>query len=283
MLFYVLDSLRAAGIRRLLINLWYQKKLIQKAVSGYARSHRMTVRFLHEPDLLGTGGALANAGPYLSEPFFIVNADSFPVGFSFKKMEASHRGLATLAVRPLGKNETFNPVGVNGKNKLVRITHTFGKGGKDHHFLGIHRLEPEALMFLPQKKKHENFNIKDFYLNMYRAGETINAFQCRNIYKGDPGIFSGYRGAHDFLLKRRGKKTYIGKEVSGLRSAKIGTGSVIGNRVMLGAGARLSRAIIFDGVTIPANACIRDAIVATSPPGNLVKSVFTHDKELPLP
>ncbi len=197
MVFYVMDALHTAGVKKIVVNLHFHARTLQKSLSLYA-GKMFEIQFLHESTLVGTGGALRNARSCLREPFFLVNADFLPVGFSFEQMEESHQGLATLAVRPMKSNELYNPVGVNEQGKIVRVNNVFGSGGKDHQFLGVHRLEPEALEYLCDEHVFPIF--KGLYSRMFSSNRAIHSHICKNAFSGDLGTLSGYLEAREFLL-----------------------------------------------------------------------------------
>ncbi|MBI4180296.1 nucleotidyltransferase family protein, partial [bacterium] len=120
MVFYVLDALRRAGVRRFLVNLHAHPEIVQRALADYGKRHGVRFTFLLERKLLDTGGALRNARRILTEPFWLVNCDFFPEGFSFQKMERAHRrsgAIVTLAVRPKSPGEPYNPVGVDRRGR----------------------------------------------------------------------------------------------------------------------------------------------------------------------
>lgn len=198
MVFHVLDALRAAGVRRFLVNLHAHPRVLRPALEKYGRRHRVTFEFLRERILLDTGGALDNARRFLTEPFWLVNCDFFPGGFSFPRMEAFHRrsaSIATLAVRPMRRGEPFNPVGVDRRGRVVRVTGVFGRGGRDHVFLGVHRLDPAVMEHLDRKKK--KFPIfPGLYRNLEREGHPIGAFPSPSCLDLDLGTLEGYFNAN---------------------------------------------------------------------------------------
>ena len=280
MVFYVMDALHIAGVKKIVVNLHAHAQAVRKSLSLYAGKKKLRIQFLHESTLLGTGGALRNARSCLNEPFFLVNADFIPAGFSFGQMEKTHEELATLAVRPMKSGGHYNPVGVDKQGKIVRVNNVFGSGGKDHQFLGVHRLEPKALEFLCDEHIFPIF--KGLYYRMFSSNQPIKAYICKNAFSGDPGTPSGYLAANEFLLKKSGQKKWIGPDVHGLKKTKIGNGTVLRHGVCLGAGVKVSHAVIFPNVNIPPHTVIHNAIAGSSPAGDLIGKVFMNGKEAPL-
>jgi len=68
-----LDRLEAVGVERAVVNLHYKAELVQRHLQ---RRERPRISFSPEPELLDTGGGIAQALPQLDEPFFVVNCDA---------------------------------------------------------------------------------------------------------------------------------------------------------------------------------------------------------------
>ena len=69
-----LDRLAASGIGKAVVNTHY---LADQVEAHLRRRSDMEIVISHEPELLDTGGGVANALPHLGdEPFLVVNADS---------------------------------------------------------------------------------------------------------------------------------------------------------------------------------------------------------------
>jgi len=71
---HVLDRLDEAGVAEAAVNTHYKGAMIEAALAGW-NAPRLT--FFAEPELLETGGGVANALPFLgADPFFVVNSDA---------------------------------------------------------------------------------------------------------------------------------------------------------------------------------------------------------------
>ena len=70
----VLEMLEAWGVREVAVNLHWRPEMIREYLAERASGTR--VRFSHEPEILGTGGALRPLGSFLEGgPFWVVNSD----------------------------------------------------------------------------------------------------------------------------------------------------------------------------------------------------------------
>ncbi len=74
---YVVRELAASGIRELVFAVGYRGEMIQEAFGDGSRLG-VRISYAFEETLLGTGGAVRNAAPFLTDPyFFVLNGDSF--------------------------------------------------------------------------------------------------------------------------------------------------------------------------------------------------------------
>ncbi|HUZ72190.1 MAG TPA: nucleotidyltransferase family protein [Stellaceae bacterium] len=69
---HVLDRLVGVGVRRVVVNLHYRAEMIERHL---AARRDVDLRFSFEPDLLDTGGGVAQALPQLDDVFYVVNSD----------------------------------------------------------------------------------------------------------------------------------------------------------------------------------------------------------------
>ena len=74
---YVVRELAASGIRELVFAAGYRGEMIQEAFGDGSRLG-VRISYAFEETLLGTGGAVRNAAPFLTDPyFFVLNGDTF--------------------------------------------------------------------------------------------------------------------------------------------------------------------------------------------------------------
>ena len=71
---HAIDRLADAGVQHVVVNTHY---LADRIAEQLARRETPSIEISNEPDLLDTGGGVANALPSLGEVFFVVNADVF--------------------------------------------------------------------------------------------------------------------------------------------------------------------------------------------------------------
>ena len=109
---YVAEYLARFGIREVLVNLHHQPDSVRDALGDGSR-FGVRLRYIYEPEILGTGGALDNAREFLEdEPFVVING-KIVTDIDLHAACATHRergALATLVLRPNPARERFSQV-----------------------------------------------------------------------------------------------------------------------------------------------------------------------------
>lgn len=71
---HAIDRLALAGVENVVVNVHYKAAMV---AAQLARRNHPRIVISQEPELLDTGGGVAQALPLLDDPFFVVNADVF--------------------------------------------------------------------------------------------------------------------------------------------------------------------------------------------------------------
>jgi N-acetyl-alpha-D-muramate 1-phosphate uridylyltransferase len=169
MIDHALDKLVAIGVKRAVINLHYKGE----AIENHLRNRRdIEIIFIHEEELLETGGGVKNALPNLGDaPFFCINTDLI---FTDAPLESSLLGMATTWDSDkmdclLLVKETTQTVGFDhakGDYFLDPITPQLGRlhsrkaaPPRPYVFIGTQIVKPQA--YAPVADKHFS-NLKIF-------------------------------------------------------------------------------------------------------------------------
>lgn len=145
---HILGSLAQAGICRAVVNTHH--------LAGDFRSLRppseLDLRVVHEPEILGTAGGLANAAPLLGEGDVVVwNGDIHAPSLDLLALLEAHRrakASATWIVAPRVAGE--GTVGLDAEGHVVRLRgQRFGEEARGGDFLGISVVGPELRASLP--------------------------------------------------------------------------------------------------------------------------------------
>ncbi len=185
------ERLRQAGCRAVMINTHYHPEQIERFLAG--RSYAIPVSTRHEPEILGTGGAIRNVADFWQDegPLLVVNSDivtdiDLARVFAF---HGTHGGAVTMVMHDFAR---FNSVFVDPAD-WVRGFDPSRPSGADHRllaFTGIHVVSSRVLDFLPPAGPA---HIIDTYGAMLRAGLGIKALIVRDHYWQDIGTPESYR------------------------------------------------------------------------------------------
>lgn len=192
-----LGYLRAAGVRRAVINLHHLGEKIRGHVGDGSR-FGIEVRYSEEPEILGTGGGIKKAGALLGDgPFIALNADALIDAdiAAVVRHHADAKAAATMVVKPLGQDDGYTPVDI-GPDSFVR---GFGKGR--HFYTGLQILGREMLDVLPPAG-HSACLIKDGYEALLAKGGRVSSF-VHEGYFNDLGTPERYEQAKQDIAAGR--------------------------------------------------------------------------------
>lgn len=259
----VLRLLRSWGVRDVLINCHH----LPGALLEFARHNPvpgLRLQLSHEPDILGTGGALRRAEWFLGDdPFWLINADIAAIVRPEPFLRAFHprRHLAALWLDP-----ARGPRTVEMRRGLVTTFESREPGSPGTFtFCGLHLLSPRILDFLP----HEGFSsIISAYASALREGERIAGVCVPGSFWADLGSPRQYLDAHRDWPGRKG----------GTRSVFVSAG----DHARIERGAVVRNAVLWDGAVIRAGSRVEDAVVGrdTEVAGNVRYIAMRADRAL---
>lgn len=242
----IVSGLARAGIHDVLLNLHYQPASIT-AVLGDGTSLGLSVRYSWEMPLLGSGGGPRRAFSLVGdERLWLVNGDTL-TDVDLAAMAADHAqssALVTMALIPNPAPERYGGVVVSDDGD-VRAFVPRGTPGQSWHFVGIQIAEREAFRSLTDGIAADSVGPLYRALIAERPG-AVRGF-CTNARFLDIGTPRDYL---DACLSLSGGATTVGAG-SIVDPAAAVEACVIWDRVRVGRGARLSRVIVGDDVTVP--------------------------------
>ena len=183
-----IEQLRSAGFVQLWINTHHLAEQVQNFLGDGAR-YGVSIRYSHEPELLDTGGAVANVDSLRNAPLLLIlNSDALfldPIPFdSLIKMQLSRPDSAATLL--LTKHQDVDKYGVIEASAEGEVTSFIGvpttanstAAGK-YVFTGCSLLGPSILKLLPPAKSVFSLT-KDLMSDAVKSGLAINAV----IYRG---------------------------------------------------------------------------------------------------
>jgi len=206
MLEHGIEQLVKAGCSQILINTHHLHSQIEKYVRQ--SQYNSIIKLIHEPVILDTGGAIANARPFLKDaPFFVINSDII-FNIDLKKVYAFHNQSNCTATLVLHDHAKFNKIKIDDNNYIQN----FDTKTNSLAFTGIQVLSPEIFDFFPNRpdqsklyktdtsKSDKNiFSSITVYKNLCHI-KKIKAFVDKNIFWSDIGTKKTYSRTSLLLL-----------------------------------------------------------------------------------
>ncbi len=254
----LLDMLRRAGSDRVVVNCHHLGDQIEAALQD-----REDVILQPEPEILGTGGSLRRAlERFDHRPVLVMNGDIFH-DIDLAAVYRYHRLSGNLVTMVLHDYPRFNRVRVRGDRVIG-----FGKQSRTREermlaFTGIHVLESGVMERIPSTGF---YHIIDLYRDLADAGDGIGCLVVDDCYWRDIGTPGDYLDLHRELLWQTGASRLaglagefcgrsaegwcLGREVDLEPGVRLEEWGCLGDRVRVGAGARLSGCVVWDGARI---------------------------------
>ena len=157
---YTAEYLAGFGITEVVVNLHHHPDSVRRSL-GDGSQFGVTLEYVHEPVILGTGGALDNARALLEDDTFVVVNGKLITDLDLKAALREHRArnaLATLVLRPNPKFERFSFVELNdglvqrfagmpSRRHLANRRSTLDVHGNPYHRAAYLRLHSAGSLF----------------------------------------------------------------------------------------------------------------------------------------
>ncbi len=297
-----LALLAGAGVSRAVVNVHHLPDAMSAAAEDAARALGLTLAVSREPVIAGTGGALREARAQLegADAILMVNGDVL-FDVDLRSALAAHRAsgaLATMLLLPMPEVGRYAAVEIDGSGAVRRIAGAFGPGGEGlspWHFSGVHVLSPAILDVVPGAPFECDVN-RHVYPPLMASGavrgRTVSGYwndlgTPGRYVRANADVLSGavplgrFAGADPFRDVREiadrvfvapstrwepgvrvTAPALVGDGAVVARDAEIGPGAVVGARCTIAAGARVRRAVVWEGTAIAAGETVEDAIAA---------------------
>lgn len=263
---FAFDHLISAGVTQLIVNTHHRPEVYPAAVANPYRGVSVNYRF--EPDLLETGGGIANVRDLLGDaPFLVYNGDiltDLPLARLLAEHERSGR-MVTLALRSGGGPQQIAFDG--GSGRITDIRGPRQTGGADRFvFTGIYAVQPEFLRLLSPGEKR---SVIPTFLELIGRGELGGIVLDEGSW-WDVGTRAAYLELHRELPRRAFPDYSVDDPAWGVAihpTARIAPGAelrgatVVGAGATVGAGAQLDDTVVWPGAQIASRSRLRNCIV----------------------
>ena len=282
MIGHLLAQLRCQGVREVVVN---GHHLSDRLAAWLGDGSRWDLRlaFAHEPEILGTAGALKNVESLLrGVPFLVVNADVL-ADIDLQALWTRHRerrALVTMVVRPDPAAHAARPVVIDEHDRVRQINgrpeekeRSLDSGIRRNDeaiFTGIQIVDPHVLDAIPAN--HFVSTTADTYPHLLQDGQSILAYRHHGYWL-DVGVPERYLQAHWDLLDGAlgaswqcrlpaGSRVVYGRGEQRMNGAVLTPPIVLGAEVTLAAGARVGPyAVLGAGCCLEPNAEVRESVL----------------------
>jgi NDP-sugar pyrophosphorylase family protein len=284
---HLMRYLKSFGIEDVAINVHYLAEKIRHAF-GDGSQYGIKLNYLHEDVLMGSAGAVKAMQHFLGDDTFVVIGCDAITDMRLDALLAFHKKREALATIALVEEEDVTQYGVvitDEQGRILDFQEKPAKGTERSHSVntGVYVFEPGIFDRIPADEFYD-FG-KQVFPELQRDGAAFYGMEMTGAYWCDIGTPGEYRQATKEVLEGKvrllgnarvrgyppdavlGNDVVIEGDVRIGARTRLGDGvrvigpSVIGDRVVLGAGVTIDNSIVWDDVTIGKNARITDSVV----------------------
>ena len=168
--------LASEGIRDIWINLHYRPEEIREAIGDGSR-FGVSVRYVNEPELLGTAGAVRNLAAEWKDTFLVVYGDSL-VRLDLGAMFRTHRAHAPVATVALFDRRKHPHTAIAGglvettsDSRILAFAEGTSEPGRPLVNAGVYLLEPDVTADIPPGQAYD-FG-RDLFPGLLAAGRPL--------------------------------------------------------------------------------------------------------------
>ena len=211
-------QLKETGIEDIVINTHHLSQKIDSYIQENTPSGT-TITLSHEPELLGTGGAIKKVEEFWNDqPFMVTNGDVIHT-IDLNAAYQHHMKSENIATLILHHYPRYNQVEIDQVSNIVGIREKrVKKASSPTHqlaFTGIHIISPQLLREIAPSCY---VDIIPIYLQLIARGGKVGGYKVENHYWRDIGTPEDYhRIHHDIYQKkvRKRKRTQINEAQKG--------------------------------------------------------------------
>lgn len=266
-LLYQIDILRSAGITDITLSLSYQPDKIEQ-ILGDGSEYGVLLRYITEPNPMGTGGAYRFAAENITDTTVVLNGDIL-TDFDISSLVEFHRAkkaVATLTLAPVDDPSRYGLVELDNESGVSRFIEKpdpdeLARLNINTINAGIYVLEPQVLELIP-KNSNRSFEY-DVFPEILKRKLPFFARVMSGEYWLDIGTPASYLKAHHDFLSGKIKGFEIHKtDLSDVAThAEIDRVSVIGEDCTIKPGAKIVNSVIGAGVHVEEKAVIENSVI----------------------
>ena len=266
-LLYQIEILRRAGITDITLSLNYQPDKIEQMLDD-GTEYGVNLRYLTEPQPLGTGGAYKFAEDAIGETTVVLNGDVL-TDLDIAKVVEFHRSKkseATIVLTPVENPAAYGLVETDEENRILRFrekpsAEEIARLTTKNINAGIYVLEPTVLDLIPAGENRSfEYNV---FPDLLDKEKSFHAYILEKNYWRDIGTPESYLQAHhDFLSgKIKNFQTKKSNEAEIATAANVDKNSIVGKDSIVKPNARVTNSVIGEGVHIEEKAVVENSVV----------------------
>lgn len=259
---FTFDHLARHGVRNVGLNTHHLAAQLRAALEPEVPSG-MASLFVHEPEILGTGGGIRQVWRALGEPdpFLVLNGDVLfePDLFGALSHHVALGAVATMVLRAVPDADRYGAVEIDEAGQVQRllgVPATPERPLRKLMFTGVHILSARALASLPER----GCVVRQGYRTWLEAGEVIAGFVDTNPWL-ELGTPADYANAQLGLIARddgTGVSDSLIHATSHVDPKASVKGSILGAGCHVEGAVKIERAILWPGAHVDHD--VRDAI-----------------------
>lgn len=244
---YPLQFLHENGVTETVINLHAHPDTVRDGAGNEYRG--MKIHYSHEPEILGTAGALWKAQALLGdEPFVVLNSDML-CDIPLQDVLHRHRETGSIATLAIMDGDRFPDYsGLYFHNSHVPVLAGLNGPGKRFHYTGLQIVSPEIMTSIPPNRKSEIFG--DVYPNLWPSGR-ITGYEYSGPWR-EIGTLKEYLQTSVELMRAPLPDRL---RPPGMNDSTISAHAVVEE------GAKVEESIVMPGARIRSGAVVRRSII----------------------
>ncbi len=281
MIYWTLEMLNQFGVDEVVLGVNYLANSLQAAIGN--RYKGMRILYSLEKTPLGTAGPikLASKAVKLKETFIAMNGDIIS-GIDLNAMLNHHRqanAVITDALHEVNDPSRFGVVELDSVHRIRRFVEKPKLSEAPSRLVngGIYLIEPQTLRMIPSGRR---VSLEREIFPILAKSGRLSGYSFSS-YWFDIGNISDYKKANFGLLQQSNNKsilrakgsrlgagvmlrapTLLGEDSRVETEASVGPYTVIGKNSQIKRNAKVTKSILFDGVTIGEGSIVTNAILA---------------------
>lgn len=279
---YVAEYLSRYGCDEVAVNLHHSPDSVRAALGDGSR-FGVSLRYVEEPVILGTSGALDNAREFLEGDTFIVINGKLATDIALDEALETHRktkALATLVLLENKKRERFSVVKVKeGMVEGFGPSPPSDKAGDGYvgdpplMFTGIQILESRIFEYIPRGVF--SHTTTDVYPQAIARGERIAAHVAEGMWH-ELSTIRRYLDISLSLMRMEGRSVEMGEGAT-IEKGALAEESILWENATVKRGARVRRAVLGARVVVESEDVFEDVAIVRA---DLVRGAERPEKAL---